>query len=140
MKKITTWAVSFGALIALGSAADARANVADRQCREYTRTIYIGGQAQQGVGTACLQPDGSWQIVSDEYVAQSRVEPQPEIREVVVYRDRYYPQPRGYWGPRSGLSISVGQSWYAPRHYRSRGYDRHARGHRHNHHRAYSRR
>lgn len=33
-------------------------------CREYTQKIVIGGQAQQGYGTACRQPDGSWQIQS----------------------------------------------------------------------------
>ncbi|GGK39218.1 glycine zipper 2TM domain-containing protein [Salinarimonas ramus] len=32
-------------------------------CREYQHTIYIGGRPQQGYGTACRQPDGSWQIV-----------------------------------------------------------------------------
>jgi len=31
-------------------------------CREYTQTINVGGQSQQGHGTACRQPDGSWQI------------------------------------------------------------------------------
>ncbi len=29
-------------------------------CREYQHTIYVGGQAQQGYGAACRQPDGSW--------------------------------------------------------------------------------
>jgi len=32
-------------------------------CREYTQTIVVGGNRQQGHGTACRQPDGSWQIV-----------------------------------------------------------------------------
>ncbi|HUZ75412.1 MAG TPA: RT0821/Lpp0805 family surface protein [Stellaceae bacterium] len=32
-------------------------------CREYQETIDIGGQMQQGYGTACRQPDGSWKIV-----------------------------------------------------------------------------
>ncbi len=31
-------------------------------CREYRQTIVIGGQQQQAYGTACRQPDGSWQI------------------------------------------------------------------------------
>jgi surface antigen len=31
-------------------------------CREYTQTIYVGGHAQKAYGTACRQPDGSWQI------------------------------------------------------------------------------
>ena len=38
--------------------------VADgRYCREYTRTATIDGRPQQIYGRACLQPDGSWQIV-----------------------------------------------------------------------------
>lgn len=31
-------------------------------CREYTQTINIGGRAERAYGTACRQPDGSWQI------------------------------------------------------------------------------
>lgn len=34
---------------------------AGRYCREYTTTITIGGQRQSAYGTACRQPDGSWQ-------------------------------------------------------------------------------
>jgi len=33
-------------------------------CREFQQTIVVGGQRQQGFGTACRQPDGTWQIVS----------------------------------------------------------------------------
>jgi len=33
-------------------------------CREYTQKINVGGQTKSGYGTACRQPDGSWQIVS----------------------------------------------------------------------------
>lgn len=32
-------------------------------CREFTQTIRVGGQQQQGYGVACRQPDGTWQIV-----------------------------------------------------------------------------
>ena len=31
-------------------------------CREYTQTIVVGGKKQEGYGTACRQPDGSWKI------------------------------------------------------------------------------
>lgn len=34
-----------------------------RYCREYTQTIMVGGQKQSGVGQACRNPDGSWEIV-----------------------------------------------------------------------------
>jgi surface antigen len=32
-------------------------------CREYQQTITVGGRSQEGYGTACRQPDGSWRIV-----------------------------------------------------------------------------
>jgi len=35
-----------------------------RYCREYNTTATIGGQTQQVYGTACRQPDGSWQLVT----------------------------------------------------------------------------
>ncbi len=33
-------------------------------CREYEQTIYVGGRAETGVGVACKQANGTWQIVS----------------------------------------------------------------------------
>jgi len=32
-------------------------------CREYQQTVTIDNQPHQAYGTACRQPDGSWQIV-----------------------------------------------------------------------------
>ena len=34
----------------------------EQPCREFTTTVNIGGQPQQGYGTACRQADGSWKI------------------------------------------------------------------------------
>ncbi|MDE1148396.1 MAG: RT0821/Lpp0805 family surface protein [Azospirillaceae bacterium] len=34
-------------------------------CREFQQTIVVAGEKQQGYGTACRQPDGSWKIVND---------------------------------------------------------------------------
>jgi surface antigen len=31
-------------------------------CRQYQQTINIGGEPHQSYGTACRQPDGTWQI------------------------------------------------------------------------------
>ncbi len=31
-------------------------------CREFQQTITVGGKTEQGYGTACRKPDGSWQI------------------------------------------------------------------------------
>ena len=45
-------------------AATAHAN--DKEyCREFTKTIYVGGRAQQGYGVSCRQPDGSWHITRE---------------------------------------------------------------------------
>ncbi len=35
-------------------------------CREYQRTVNVGGRTQQSYGTACRQPDGAWKIVSSD--------------------------------------------------------------------------
>jgi len=39
-------------------------NSSGQYCREYTQKINVGGQTTTGYGTACRQPDGSWQVVS----------------------------------------------------------------------------
>lgn len=31
-------------------------------CREFNQTIMVGGKKQEAFGTACRQPDGSWQL------------------------------------------------------------------------------
>jgi surface antigen len=35
-----------------------------KQCREFQQTVEIGGKSESAYGTACLQEDGSWKIVS----------------------------------------------------------------------------
>jgi surface antigen len=32
-------------------------------CREFQQSITVGGKTEEGFGTACRQPDGSWRIV-----------------------------------------------------------------------------
>ena len=44
-------------------APQAPAGVSQENCREYQSTTVIGGRTQPIVGTACLQPDGTWRIV-----------------------------------------------------------------------------
>ncbi|MEQ9449125.1 MAG: hypothetical protein RLN70_09515, partial [Rhodospirillaceae bacterium] len=36
-----------------------------RPCREFQQQVMIGGQRQSAYGTACMQPDGSWQVVNN---------------------------------------------------------------------------
>ncbi len=35
-----------------------------RYCREFQQTVHIGGRDETAYGTACQQPDGSWEIVN----------------------------------------------------------------------------
>ena len=36
---------------------------AGRPCREFQQRVTIGGKTEQAYGTACRNPDGSWEIV-----------------------------------------------------------------------------
>lgn len=42
-------------------------------CREYIRTVTIGGRTQQAYGTACLQPDGAWKTVNEGALSDADV-------------------------------------------------------------------
>ncbi len=37
-----------------------------RYCREYQHEVTIGGRTERAYGTACQQPDGSWEIISTD--------------------------------------------------------------------------
>ncbi|MBC6440108.1 MAG: glycine zipper 2TM domain-containing protein [Rhodospirillales bacterium] len=37
---------------------------AGNYCREYQTEVTVNGESQQAYGTACRQPDGSWQVVN----------------------------------------------------------------------------
>ena len=37
---------------------------AGRYCREYQAVATVGGRYQETYGTACRQPDGSWEVVN----------------------------------------------------------------------------
>ena len=36
-----------------------------RQCREFQQDVTIGGEKTEAYGTACMQPDGSWEVVNE---------------------------------------------------------------------------
>ena len=44
---------------------EGRTSAGNRVCREYEQTIIIDGQAETGVGVACQNNDGTWQIVNN---------------------------------------------------------------------------
>jgi len=37
-----------------------------KYCREFQHEVRVGGKVEKAYGTACRQPDGSWQILSTE--------------------------------------------------------------------------
>lgn len=37
-----------------------------RYCREFQQTLIVGGKTESAYGTACRQPDGSWQLISQQ--------------------------------------------------------------------------
>lgn len=56
-------ALILGALLAV-FAVPGKAEAGYSYCREYTETVHIGGRMAQAYGTACMNPDGTWQIVT----------------------------------------------------------------------------
>lgn len=51
-----------------GSVTAVRDGVTDdgRQCREFRQNVVIDGRDTEAYGTACLQPDGSWEVVNED--------------------------------------------------------------------------
>ena len=121
-------------LAGISSNAAAYNQYTNQQCREYTRTIEVGGRLQEGFGKACLQPDGSWRMVSEAQPQASRQTTHQPAREVVVYRDHHHHYDhRRHYGPKSGIAISFGKGWGHRGHY---GYGhKHHKHHRHSWHR-----
>jgi hypothetical protein len=39
-------------------------STAGRYCREFLQEVSIGGRTEQAYGTACRNPDGSWEVIS----------------------------------------------------------------------------
>lgn len=72
-------------------------------CREFITTIIIGGREEQGYGTACRQPDGSWQIVGGAQQPSAA----PPVNIVYPPPAQYYYYPYDFYAPtRIFLSFS----------------------------------
>ena len=142
--------IAMTTLLVLGSTGLAHADF----CREFTSTITVGNRFQEGIGTACLNPDGSWQIVSGPGAGTSFYDNSQPINQPVNYvttsNTYYVPQstvryvvhdyPVTYVQPRPVI-INRGPGW-ARRPYNSRPinisfndrggrYDRHDHDHGH---------
>lgn len=75
------------AIPTFGTASSAQA---EEYCREYTKTVSIGGRAERAYGTACYKPDGSWEIVTLQGSNYGR----DQVREV-IYDDLHRRYDRG---------------------------------------------
>ena len=111
MKK-TTFLIAALAFLPVISAGNAEA--AERYCREYTKSVRIGGDLQSAYGTACMQPDGSWALVSfgghdDLFEDVLRASHRGNGRVILVER-----RPANYWY----------QPYRPVRHYYYRPYSR----------------
>lgn len=122
----------------------APASAGEGYCREYVaKSFSIGGKRQEGYGTACYRPDGSWEIVD----LKGNDNAQDEVREYIrddLYRrddrviivDRYEPvrYERPYYAaPRWPVYYNRHHSW------RDNDWcDEHERRHRHNHRYSYN--
>ncbi len=81
-------------------------------CREFTQTIIIGEREEQGYGTACRQPDGIWQIVSDQGPAAVINQiPPVEKRTIVYIHDTPWPN---YFTYRRSLPYGYRYPYYYP--------------------------
>jgi len=98
-----------------------------RYCREYRQTVVINGTEEEAYGTACRQPDGTWQVASSQPQDQGQVVRQQTVTRVVptgfyrpyyspvyypgyyypgyYYPGYYYP---GYFWPFTSISLSYG--------------------------------
>jgi surface antigen len=76
------------------------ADAQGQPCREFISTIVIGGRQEQGYGTACRQPDGTWQIVPNE---SSVVRDPPQATQTYIYVNNpppaYYYYPYDFYSP-----------------------------------------
>jgi hypothetical protein len=96
-------------------------------CREFTQKIIIGGAPHTGYGISCMQPDGSWQVVSQPQDNSAPPPPAPYAQAaayppgsypagygyVVAPPPAYYAAPYPYYyGPSVGLNFDIGRGGY----------------------------
>lgn len=101
MKKNRYLGLAVAVMLLGGSTMAVEAAETGPYCREYTQKVMIGGQVRQAYGTACLQENRAWQIVSQQVDGNEGVaaltpvvsEPVVQYVETPVYVSRYEPEP-----------------------------------------------
>ena len=123
MKKLSLIATFFVAQTAIIASAQAGTYISANMgipmqqqtyCREYTQTLKIANHIQKAYGTACLQPDGSWQLMPK--TAQA-----PNITYIMRDENLYYMPPQPLFG------IVLGGHGHEERRHEDRHDDRHDR-------------
>jgi hypothetical protein len=76
---------------ALCLSAFSQAKAEEPYCREFTQTFTVAGETEKGYGTACLQPDGAWKIISQTNAASGE---QANSVQYVVKEESVYIVPR----------------------------------------------
>lgn len=100
---------------------NASAAAAGPTCREFRQTITIGGEAKEGFGLTCLQPDGTWRIENGPGVGPppetsltapppAPPPPPPPVLAAPVYPYPYYYPGWAYAPPFYG-SVFIGGRW-----------------------------
>lgn len=63
-------------------------------CREYTQSFTVGGKTQNGYGTACREPDGSWKIISQQSQPSTGAVDKAQVPiQYVVKQEKIYVTP-----------------------------------------------
>ena len=92
--------IAAGALVLAALCAHPGQAKAGDYCREYTRTVVIGGRVHEAYGTACLGPDGAWRIADENLAGNNAVvvdgRPYPAQNVTYVIHDG----PRTIYRPR----------------------------------------
>lgn len=94
-------------------------NAQGQPCREFVTTIIIADQEEQGYGTACRQPDGSWTLLGDD--SQPVPDPPRNISRTYFAQPpaAYYAYPTGFFG-RYHIYLSFGQVYRSGHLHRGR--------------------
>ncbi len=101
--------------------AQAQSAKGDDYCREYVKDVNINGKAERAHGTACLRPDGSWEIVRLEGSSYGR----DRVRETIREDIKSHAKRKDYDSKDRIVIVKSAHSprYYSPRYYKKRHYN-----------------